>query len=170
MPINFIQVIELRTQCSSNIVQFCIILMCKSASLTKNQQPDKALGKLAFCHFSSKVLLDRALQQDHVWCVSEGACSPSGYAFPEHDLCICLHQTCPDVMLGMCWGLRLMRCCRSWLRDARSGVTSADEAAPLLQNPLRNGVLLCDLAGNACTRRCCCLQTVHCKHQFLCVA
>lgn len=50
--------------------------------------------------------------------------------------------------------LRLSSCCRSWLREARLGVTSADEAAPLLQNPLRNGVLLCDLAGRTCTRFC----------------
>lgn len=52
-------------------------------------------------------------------------------------------------MLGMYSRLRLMRCCRSWLRKARLGITAADEAASLLQNPLRNGVLLCDLAGDA---------------------
>ena len=39
-------------------------------------------------------------------------------------------------------------CCRSWLREAGLGVSSADEAAPLLENPVRNGVLLCNLAGS----------------------
>ena len=39
-------------------------------------------------------------------------------------------------------------CCRSWLREAQLGVTAADEAAPLLENPLRNGTLLGNLAGS----------------------
>ena len=56
--------------------------------------------------------------------------------------------------------MSLISCCRSWLREAQLGVTSADEAAPLLQNPLRNGLLLCDLAGIACLCRC--FQAVHC--------
>ena len=37
--------------------------------------------------------------------------------------------------------------CRAWLKSAGLAVTPEQEAAPLLSNPLRNGVLLCTLAG-----------------------
>lgn len=50
-------------------------------------------------------------------------------------------------LMTSCRGLTFSSSCRSWLGDARLGVTSADEDAPLLENPLRNGILLCDLAG-----------------------
>lgn len=37
--------------------------------------------------------------------------------------------------------------CRQWLQELSLGLTAAEESAPLLDNQLRNGVLLCDLAG-----------------------
>lgn len=37
--------------------------------------------------------------------------------------------------------------CRQWLQELELGLTAAEESAPLLDNQLRNGVLLCDLAG-----------------------
>ena len=37
--------------------------------------------------------------------------------------------------------------CRQWLQELSLALTAAQETSSLLQNPLRNGVLLCDLAG-----------------------
>lgn len=37
--------------------------------------------------------------------------------------------------------------CRQWLQELSLGLTASEESAPLLDNQLRNGVLLCDLAG-----------------------
>ncbi len=41
--------------------------------------------------------------------------------------------------------------CRSWLREAGLAVLVPDERAALMDNPLRNGLLLCDLAGQLAT-------------------
>ena len=75
----------------------------------------------------------------------------SSVVFSFLTLCMnCCLKFARFCMSGAWWQLLdfLNTCWRSWLREAQLGVTAADEAAPLLENPLRNGTLLCDLAGS----------------------
>ena len=57
--------------------------------------------------------------------------------------------------------------CRSWLREAGLAVLAPDETAALMDNPLRNGLLLCDLAGQLATHTHSALASLLVTHMYL---
>ncbi|KAL0055424.1 hypothetical protein WJX82_000300 [Trebouxia sp. C0006] len=67
----------------------------------------------------------------------------AGLASRGPDMRFCLSSPQPAVGAGL-WEEQTTR---SWLREAGLAVLVPDERAALMDNPLRNGLLLCDLAG-----------------------
>lgn len=70
--------------------------------------------------------------------------------------------------------MKLVCGCRQWLQELSLGLTASEESASLLENQLRNGVLLCDLAGTASVMlrvEVCYALVLHSPDlQFLCTA
>ncbi|KAL0031718.1 hypothetical protein WJX79_003002 [Trebouxia sp. C0005] len=67
----------------------------------------------------------------------------AGMARRSPDMRYCLSSSQPALGAGL-WEEQTTR---SWLREAGLAVLPPDERATLMDNPLRNGLLLCDLAG-----------------------
>ncbi|KAL0028514.1 hypothetical protein WJX77_011256 [Trebouxia sp. C0004] len=67
----------------------------------------------------------------------------AGMASRGPDMRYCLSSSQPAVGAGL-WEEQTTR---SWLREAGLAVLVPDERAALMDNPVRNGLLLCDLAG-----------------------